>query len=139
MLVEGWALMDSIFFRVGQWDLGANMAEREKSVMALREIGIFADSSVTHRCDNVVGTFSFGLPPHGAAYFTDANNFDNRAKTLADSGLLEIVPILQPQGRHPVQPTSDARTVVNAYESWLSKGRIKPGRHIIMEIEHLAE
>jgi tetratricopeptide (TPR) repeat protein len=126
-----------LFFRAGQWDLGNCTAEREKSVMALRESFFLADSSVTEGYDCNRKPFQFGNPLSRAAYFTFRNNPEKPAQHLHDAGILEVVPILLPQGNHPVEPRDDPEVVLAAYRTLLTNGRVKPGRHLILEIEHL--
>jgi hypothetical protein len=127
-----------VLFRAGQWDLGSNLADREKSVLALRENGILADSSLTNNDHYIQGELDYGKPPHNACYFTQYNDPSRVASTLREIGLLEVLPILQPQGRRPVTPRDNPSPVIYAYESFTEKGRIKPGRHCILEIEHLS-
>jgi hypothetical protein len=79
------------------------------------------------------------MPPQNAVYFTDRNNPETRAHALVDAGMLEAVPICLPQGKHPVGPRDDGRPIVKSYRSVLRRGNIRPGRHIIMEMEHLAD
>jgi tetratricopeptide (TPR) repeat protein len=129
----------TILFRAGQWDLGRDVGEREKSIMALRESGILADSSSAEGYDYHEFKFSFGKPPHKAVYYTRKNNPEESARVLTECGILEVVPILLSRGKHPATPREDPSVVVKAYRSWCSSGRIDSGRHIIMEIEHLAE
>jgi tetratricopeptide (TPR) repeat protein len=128
-----------VLFRAGQWDLGATTSEREKSIMALRECGFLADSSVAEGYSCYQGPFRFGCPPAQAARFTFRNNPEKQAPSLADAGLLEVVPISLPQGRHPMNPRADHRAVIQAYRRLLHRGRVVPGRHVLMEIEHLSE
>jgi len=126
------------FFRAGQWDLGANTAEREKSVFALRETGILADSSVAQGYSYYEPGFSFGKPVHQAAYFTSKNNPEEAAESLVDAGILEVVPLLRQNGRGAISPRDPADPVVRAYTACRGEDGIKAGIHIIMEIEHLA-
>jgi hypothetical protein len=128
----------AVLFRAGQWDLGNCTAEREKSVMALREAFILADSSVTEGYDCTKKPFRFGNCLSRAAYFTFRNNPERPAQLLHDAGVLEVVPLLLPQGNHPVEPREDPRAVVASYRTFLTNGRVKPGRHLVFEIEHLA-
>jgi tetratricopeptide (TPR) repeat protein len=126
-----------VLFRAGQWDLGNCTAEREKSLMALRESFFLADSSVTEGYDCTKKPFGFGSCLSRAAYFNFRNNPEKPAQHLHDAGILEVVPILLPQGNHPVEPTDDPEVVLAAYRTLLTNGRVKPGRHLILEIEHL--
>jgi len=126
-----------VVFRSGQWDMGATVAEREKSILALRENGILADSSATEGYDCYEKPFRFGAPPLRAVYFTYRNNPERQARSLVDAGMLEVVPITLPQGRHAMTPRDDPKAVVEAYRGFSNNGRVKPGRHMIMEIEHL--
>jgi tetratricopeptide (TPR) repeat protein len=128
-----------VLFRAGQWDMGRSTAEREKSVMALRECGILADSSVAEGYDCYERPFQFGLAPSQATYFTFRNNPEKRARSLVDAGILQAVPILLPQGSHAVTPRDDPRPVIRAYRSFLRGSRVAPGRHLIMEIEHFGD
>src|SRR5439155_22555083 len=107
-------------------------AEREKSILALRENGILADSSLTEGYSYYQEGFSFGKPPHQATFFTFRNNPEQVAERLVDAGILEVVPITLIQGRHAITPRDSARTVVKAYESCHENGALKTGRHIIM-------
>jgi len=136
-LSNQFAQYKTIFFRAGQWDLGRSLAEIEKSAYALSKTGILADSSVTEGGTYYDKGFSFGKPPGKACYFAFKNDLTSEAKSLQDCGLLEILPIRMPQGRHPVTPQDDAKTVVNAYKMFFDSDRIKPGVHIIMEMEHI--
>jgi tetratricopeptide (TPR) repeat protein len=128
----------AVLFRAGQWDLGNCTAEREKSIMALRESFFVADSSVAEGYDCTTKPFQFGSSLSRAAYFTYRNNPEKPAQCLHDAGILEVVPLLMPQGNHPVEPRENPKAVVASYRTFLTKGRVKPGRHLIMEIEHLA-
>jgi len=127
----------AVLFRAGQWDLGNCTAEREKSLMALRESFFLADSSVTEGYDCNKKPFRFGSSLSRAAYFTFRNNPEKPAQRLHDAGILEVVPILLPQGNHPVEPREDPEVVLAAYRTLLTNGSVKPGRHLILEIEHL--
>jgi tetratricopeptide (TPR) repeat protein len=138
VLMEDFPAYQPVFFRAGQWDLGANTAEREKSILALRKNGILADSSLTEGYSYYQPGFSFGKPVHKAAFFTSRNNPEQAAKQLVDAGILEVVPIPMMQGRHAVTPRDNANAVVKAYQACHQNGAVKPGRHIIMEIEHIS-
>jgi tetratricopeptide (TPR) repeat protein len=128
-----------VLFRAGQWDLGTSTAEREKSIMALRESGILADSSVAEGYNCYERPFQFGLPPARATYLTFRNNPEKRARSLVDAGILQAVPILLPQGTHAVTPRDDPHAVLQAYRCFLRGDRVAPGRHVIMEIEHFGD
>jgi hypothetical protein len=128
----------AVLFRAGQWDLGNCTAEREKSVMALRESFFLADSSVTEGYSCTKKPFRFGNSLSRAAYFTFRNNPEKPAQRLHDAGMLEVVPLLLPQGNHPVEPREDPRAVVASYRTFLTNGCVKPGRHLVFEIEHLS-
>src|SRR5262249_53912768 len=91
-------------FRAGQWDLGKNLAEREKSILALRRNSICADSSATEGYSYYHHDFAFGAPVSQAVYWTHENNPNERAEQLRDAGLVEVLPVTMPQGRHPVSP-----------------------------------
>jgi len=128
----------AVFFRAGQWDLGASTVEREKSIMALRGCGFLADSSVGQGYRSNQRPFRFGMPFRQAARFTFKNNPERTARSLVDAGMLEAVPIVLPQGGHAVTPRDNPRAVIEAYRRVWNGRRVAPGRHIIMEIEHLA-
>jgi tetratricopeptide (TPR) repeat protein len=128
-----------VLFRAGQWDIGASIAEREKSIMALRECGILADSSVTDGYNCYERPFRFGCPPARATYFTFRNNPEERARSLVDAGILQAVPILLRQGGHAMTPRDDPRPVIHAYRGFLQGNCVAPGRHLIMEIEHFCD
>jgi hypothetical protein len=57
---------------------------------------------------------------------------------LADAGIVESVPLLTAQG-HAIVPRDEPNPVLKAYRALLCGGKIKAGRYILMEIEHLAE
>ena len=136
--VLGRGSRNPVFFRAGQWDLGNRTAEREKSIMALRESLFLADTSVTEGYDCNKRPFRFGTCPSRATYFTHRNNPEQPAQSLQDAGILEVVPIVLQQGNHPMGPREDSAAVIAAYKSFLLNGTIKSGRHVILEIEHLA-
>jgi tetratricopeptide (TPR) repeat protein len=127
-----------VLFRSGQWDFGRTPAEREVSFLALREAGLLADSSASSGGSFASRTFSFGSPPAAACYFTRRADVTAPARSLQDIGLTEVLPIVMPQGRHAVTPRDDPAPVLHAYRTFLHQGKVKPGRHIIMEIEHIA-
>ena len=124
-------------FRAGQWDLGRNLAEREKSILSLRRNSVVADSSATEGYSYYDRDFAFGAPVSRAVYWTCENNPNERAVQLRDAGLVEVLPVTVPEGRHPGSPRHPAKYIVDAYESLKQNGRIKAGRHIIMEMEHI--
>jgi len=128
-----------VLFRAGQWDLGASVAEREKSIMALRRCGVLADSSVAQGYNCYERPFRFGSPPARATYFTFRNNPEERARSLVDAGIMQAVPILLRQGGHPMTPRDDPRPVIHAYRGFLRGDRVAPGPHLIMEIEHFGD
>jgi hypothetical protein len=125
------------FFRAGQWDLGSTTAEREKSMLALRESCFSADSSVTEGYNCLKRPFRFGAPVNRATYFTFRNNPERKARRISDAGMLEILPLLLPQGNHAVSPKDDPEAMIVAYRQLSANGRVDPGRHILLEIEHL--
>ncbi len=127
-----------VLFRAGQWDLGANLVEQEKSIFAIKENRFLADSSVTNRDHYGAEGPDFGKPPQKCCYFTQSNNPTIPAKRLRDAGILEVVPIIQSQGRQPISPRSNPKSVVQAFQRLVRKGQMKPGRHLFMEIEHLS-
>jgi hypothetical protein len=127
-----------ILFRAGQWDFGKNLAEREKSVLALLENGVLADSSATLGGPLYTEHFGFGSPPEESCYFTKEADINERARTLTECGLTEILPLFLPQGVHPVTPRVNPRVVVRAYKKFVSGGSVRPGRHVLMEIEHIS-
>ena len=126
-----------VLFRAGQWDLGSSTAEREKSIMALRECAFLADSSVSEGYNCYERPFRFGSPAGQTPYFTFRNNPEKRAKRLSDAGFLEVIPCLAPNGA-ATTPQDSPQAVVQAYRGFTNGKRIAPGRHILMEIEHLS-
>ncbi len=126
-----------ILFRAGQWDFGKSLAEREKSVLALAESGILADSSATGGRSVHDRLFGFGAPVDRAVYFSRGGDVDARARDLSERGIVEMLPLIMPQGKHPVSPRDPPRHVLAAYRALLNKGRVKSGCHIITEMEHV--
>ena len=126
-----------VLFRAGQWDLGSNTAEREKSIMALRECAFLADSSISEGYNCYTRPFRFGAPAGRTSYFTFRNNPEKPARRLVDAGVLEVVPFLLPNGA-AITPQDDPRAVIEAYRRFSLGNRIAAGRHILMEIEHLS-
>jgi Tfp pilus assembly protein PilF len=127
-----------VLFRAGQWDFGSSIAEREKSALALMENGLFADSSATEGGTLLDKGFSFGRPPESACYYARGLDVGAPARSLAEAGITEVLPLLLPQGRHPVTPRDNPRVVARAYGRLIRAGRVLPGRHILMEMEHIA-
>jgi hypothetical protein len=127
-----------VLFRAGQWDFGSSIAEREKSALALMENGLFADSSATEGGTLLDKGFSFGRPPESACYYARGLDVGAPARSLAETGITEVLPLLLPQGRHPVTPRDNPRVVARAYRLLVRAGRVLPGRHILMEMEHIA-
>jgi len=126
-----------VLFRAGQWDLGSSTAEREKSIMALRECAFLADSSVSEGYNCYERPFRFGSPAGRTPYFTFRNNPEKRAKRLNDAGFLEVVPCLAPNGA-ATTPRDSPQAVIQAYRGFTNGKHITPGRHILMEIEHVS-
>ena len=127
----------AVLFRAGQWDLGNNIGEIETSALALKKAGILADSSAMADDNKWQNNFNYGRPPHKTAFFCCKNDLRREAKSLQECGIMEIVPVNMPQGRHPVTPQSSPKIICKAYKSFFDDKKIKPGRHIIMEIEHI--
>jgi tetratricopeptide (TPR) repeat protein len=126
-------------FRAGEWDFGESSAERKKSILALQGVGILSDSSATTGGSYYDKNFSFGRPPGEGAYFSSFGDITREARELRKIGILEMVPLIMPQGKHPVSPTDDPKVVADGYERLLNEGgQIRPGVHVIMEIEHIS-
>src|SRR5439155_11749772 len=56
--------------------------------------------------------FAFGAPVSRAVYWTCENNPNERAVQLRDAGLVEVLPVTVPEGRHPVSPRHPAKYIV---------------------------
>jgi tetratricopeptide (TPR) repeat protein len=126
-----------VFFRAGQWDFGNSLAEREKSFLALRENGILADSSATQGNPLDTERFGFGSPPLKSCYFTREADINERARVLSECGITEALPLVHPQGKHAVTPRDNPRVVIRAYNRFVKNGAVCPGRHVLMEMEHI--
>jgi hypothetical protein len=56
---------------------------------------------------------------------------------LSDAGFLEMIPSLAANG-DATTPQDSSQALIQAYRGFTNGKRVAPGRHILMEIEHLA-
>lgn len=126
-----------LFFRAGEYEFGKDRASVAQSIQALRMNQILADSDA-HEGSPFRRDFKFFKPPGRNVYYTSLDSINDRATSLLDIGVLEILPVPEECGHDHLSPTSDFRNVKRAYDQCFRLGRVRPGVSVIGEMYHLS-
>lgn len=126
----------TLFFRAGEYEFGSGEKSVGKSVLALQKNKILCDS------DAITGSpfrrgFKFFERAGKNVYFPRADNIHERAPSLLDTGILEILPVAQINDHNYVRPVDSGKHIKFNYDLCLSDGTIRNDIFILMEMYHL--
>jgi len=126
----------TIFFRAGEYEFGSSETTISKSVYSLQKNKILCGS------DSIEGSpftrdFKFFNRIGDNVYFSKPDDIHEKATTLIDIGLLEILPVPKSNANNYITPTDDWKNVKYNYELCFENGKIKNDIYIIMEMYHL--
>jgi tetratricopeptide (TPR) repeat protein len=126
----------NLFFRAGEYEFGRGESSVRKSIIALKKNKILCDSDAIYGSPFRRG-FKFFNRVGNNVYFSKPDNILERAVSLLDIGLLEIVPVAQINDRNYVRPVDSGEHIKFNYDFCMSGGKIRNEIFIIMEMYHL--
>lgn len=126
----------TIFFRAGEYEFGDNEYSVAASIQALRMNQILA-SSDAHEGNPFRRDFKFFQPVGKNVYFSSTKNISDRATSLHDVGILQILPVPERNGHDHLSPTSEFSSLLYNYQLCHKSGKVKPGIFVLMEMFHL--
>lgn len=135
-LHEAYPAYRTLFFRAGEYEFGTNRSDVAASIQALRLNHILAGSN-SHSGSPYRRNFKFFKPIGLNTYFTSSEDIDRSAGSLLDIGILEMLPVPDPNGHDHLSPLSALRSVQDNYERCLDQGAIRNGLFLMMEMYHL--
>jgi hypothetical protein len=71
------------------------------------------------------------------ARFACKNNPNDKPLALHETGIMVFLPVLDRYGRHPITPRTSPKTIRRVLSSFIRKGKVLPGIHPVMEMEHI--
>lgn len=126
----------TIFFRAGEYDFGEDENSVAASIQALRMNQILAGSDA-HQGSPFGRDFKFYKRVGQNVYFSARDSVSDRAASLHDIGILQLLPVPQRLMHDHLSPTSSIKDVVENYQLCLSERGTKPGIYVIVEMYHL--
>ena len=136
LLHESHPAYATTFFRAGEYEFGQSGTDTTRSIVALRASGILADSSAVSgspfRRD-----FKFFRRAGRNVYFSRPDRIQERALSLQDIGILELLPVPRLHGHDYLGPTDEFRHVQYNYDLCMEGGRVRNDIFVLMEMYHL--
>jgi len=135
-LVQSRPAYRTVLFRAGEYEFGSGRKEVGKSITALRQNGILADSSAV-TASPFSRSFKFHRRIGSNVYFTRSDSTLRRATSLRGIGILELLPVPRLHGHDYLRPTDAFKHVKHNYEACLKGERIENRVFVLMQMYHL--
>jgi tetratricopeptide (TPR) repeat protein len=126
----------ALFFRAGEYEFGSTKASVAASIQALRSNQILGDSDA-HEGSPFGRDFKFHKRIGRNVYLSSVDSIQDRAASLLDVGVLELVPVPEPLGHDHLSPVSEIGGIRENYQQCLNGEKVKSGLFLILEMYHL--
>jgi tetratricopeptide (TPR) repeat protein len=124
------------FFRAGEYEFGRGARNERCSIASLRNNKILAASDA-YDGKLFERSFRFFRRVGRNVYFTNWDNIRQKAKSLLDVGILQVIPVPTINGHDYLTPVDGWQHVKYNYDLCVRQGKILPGLYVIMEMYHL--